>query len=312
MVQELNDAVYASLESLVADKYQTYRLSSPKGEKSKKKDLGNVRSAFKGRGLDFDEVREYQPGDDVRLVDWRLTAKIGKVFTKVFREERGQQIWFLIDLRSGMKFGTKQAFKSVIAAHVMSMLAWYFVDRGDKVGGLVLSDNQMQVFRPSKLRKKIMAFYGLVSESTKKEQHFDKMEEEISLTQASLKLRRSCRNGNIIFVISDFSDLKEDTLKSFASLARTNELTFINVYDVLEGRCPTPNLYAISDGKSDSVLDTRSKDIHDAYIYYFQKRLMMLEDFVTKYHIKYIPVCSDSDYYDVVAKSLFQKGKKGR
>ena len=79
MVQELNDAVFASLESLVRDKYQTYRLSSFEGKKTSKIDAGETRSIFKGRGMDFDEVREYQPGDDVRLVDWHLTAKIGKV-----------------------------------------------------------------------------------------------------------------------------------------------------------------------------------------------------------------------------------------
>ena len=309
MVQELNDAVFASLESLVRDKYQTYRLSPFKGKKTSKIDVGESPSIFKGKGMDFDEVREYQQGDDVRLVDWRLTAKIGEVYTKVFHEERERQVWFLIDLRSGMKFGTKQAFKSVIAAHIVGMLSWFFIQNKDKVGGLILADNQIQVFRPSKLRKKIMTFFNYVSEHTKKEQHFDKIDEEISLTQASLKLRRSCRNGNIVFVISDFSDLKEETFKSFASLARTNELTFINVYDVLEGRCPSPNLYAISDGKSESVLDTRSKDIHDAYIYYFQKRLLQLENFVTKYHIRYIPVCSETKYYDVVAKGLQRTGK---
>ena len=312
MAQKANDAVFASLESLVRDKYQTYRLTTVEGRKTSKHDIGEARSIFKGRGMDFDEVREYQPGDDVRLVDWHLTAKIGKVYTKVFHEERERQVWFLIDLRSGMKFGTKQAFKSVIASHIMAMLAWFFIQKTDKVGGLVLSDSKIHVFRSSKLRKRVMSFFNVVSENTRKEQHFEKIEEEISLTQATLKLRRSCRNGNIIFVISDFSDLNEDTLKCFASLARTNELTFINVYDVLEGRCPTPNLYAISDGKSESVLDTRSKDIHDAYIYYFQKRLLQLESFVTKYHIKYIPVCSEDNYYDVVAKSLSSQEKKGR
>ena len=194
----------------------------------------------------------------------------------------------------------------------MAMLSWYFLEKGDRVGGLILSDTKMQVFRPSKLRKKIMTFFSAVSENTAQRQYFDKIEEEISLTRASLKLRRSCRNGNIVFVLSDFSDLKEDTLKSFASLARTNELTLINIHDVLEGRCPTPNLYAISDGKSESMLDTRSKDIHDAYIYYFQKRLQLIEDFVRNYHVKYISVSSEADYYDFVAKALYQKDKRRR
>ncbi len=305
-----NAAVFASLESLVQDKYQTYRMNSVEGKKTSKQHHGDARSIFKGRGMDFDEVREYQQGDDVRLVDWRLTAKMGKAFTKIFHEERDRQIWFLIDLRSGMKFGTKQAFKSVIAAHIMAMLAWYFADKSDKVGGLVLSDEQMQVFKPSRLRRRIMAFFNAVSQNTRQKEFFEKIEDEISLTQACMKLRRSCRNGNIIFVISDFSDVEESTLKCLASLARTNELTFINVYDVLEGRCPAPNVYVVSDGKNHVTLDTRQKDIHDMYIHHFFKRLLTIRDFTMKYHIKYIPVSSEMNYYEVVAR-MMQKKEKG-
>ena len=152
MPEELNDSVFASLESLVKDKYQTFRFTTIEAKKSVQRNIGSNQSIFKGRGMDFDEVREYQQGDDVRLVDWHLTAKVGKVFTKVFKEEKDRQVWFLIDLRAGMKFGTKQAFKSVIAAHIMAMLSWYFLDKGGRVGGLILSDSKMQVFRPSKLR----------------------------------------------------------------------------------------------------------------------------------------------------------------
>ena len=307
-----HEAVFASLESLVKDKYQTYRLNSVEGKKTAKHNSGETQSVFKGRGMDFDEVREYQSGDDVRLVDWRLTAKIGKAYTKVFHEERDRQVWFLLDLRKTMKFGTKQAFKSVIAAHITAMLGWFFAEKGDKIGGLVLSDQKMHLFNPSRLRRRIMAFFNIISQNTKKEQHFEKKEEEISLTQACLKLRRTCRNGNIVFIVSDFSDIDEDTLKCLSSVARTNEVCFINVFDILEGRCPSPNVYAISDGTSHATLDTRHKDIHDAYIYYFQKRLMQLQEFVNKYRIRYIPVSSESDYYDVVAKALHKKRRRAR
>ena len=169
-----SEAVFASLESLVKDQYQAYRLDSIQGKKTVKHSLGENISMFKGRGMDFDEVREYQSGDDVRLVDWRLTAKTGKAYTKIFHEERDRHIWFLLDLRKGMKFGTKQAFKSVIAAHITAMLSWFFLKKGDKIGGLVLSDKEMQVFNPSKIRSQVMTFFNAVSEGTKKKEHFEK------------------------------------------------------------------------------------------------------------------------------------------
>ena len=304
-----NSAVFASLESLVRDKYQAYRMDSVTGRKTVKMQQGNIRSFFKGRGMEFDQVRQYQEGDDARLVDWHLTAKIGKVYTKVFTEEREHNVWFLMDLRSGMKFGTKQAFKSVICAHIMAMLAWYFFEKKDKVGGLILSEKGINEFKPSRLKSKVMSFFGAVSTHTKQEGFFEK-ENQFSLTQSCVKLRHLCKNGNIIFIISDFSDVDEETFKCIASLARTNEVVFINVYDVMEGRCPAPNVYLVSDGKKHVVLDTRQQDLHDSYIHHFFKRLLILRDFAIRYNIRYIPVSSDMDYYAVVAKMMHRNKKR--
>ena len=303
-----NSAVFASLESLIQDKYQAYRLDYATGKKTSKMHHGDMHSIFKGRGMEFDEVRQYQNGDDARLVDWRLTAKLGKVYTKVFTEERDRKIWFLMDMRSSMKFGTKQAFKSVIAAHVMAMIAWFFWEKASKIGGIVLTEKGMKEFKPSHLRSKVMRFFGSVSQNTKQENFFENMNQN-TLAQACVKLRHICRNGNVIFIISDFFDVDDEAFKCIASLARTNEVVFINIYDVLEGRCPTPNVYLVSDGHNHVVLDTRQKDIHDMYIHHFFKRLLRVRDFTMSYNIRYIPVSSDMDYYAVVAK-MMQRAKK--
>lgn len=302
-VDSQDSAVFASLESLVQDQYQARLLDAMQEKKTHQSGHGNVRSGFKGRGMDFEEVRQYQDGDDVRLVDWRLTAKVGKVYTKVFNEEHERNIYFLLDLRSGMKFATKQAFKSVICAHIMGMLAWYFWQKSDKIGGIVLGEKEVTEFKPSRLRKKVMSFFNCVGDNTKQES-VDETQNKNSLTDACLKLRHSCRNGNIIFVISDFCDVDADSLKCFASLARTNEVIFINVYDVLESRCPVPNVYVVSDGHEHFVLDTRQQQVQDTYVHHFFKRLLILRDFTLKYHIKYIPVSSDMNYYQVVAKMM--------
>lgn len=311
MIENLNESVFASLESLIKDKYQTYRLKSVDNKKTSKR-AGTNTSFVKGRGMEFSDVRQYQPGDEVRTVDWRLAARTGKVYTKVFSEEKDRYVWFLIDLRAQMKFGTKQAFKSVIAAHLVGMLAWYFNEQKDKVGGIVLADDDMLVFRPSRIRRRIMSFFNVISENTRQKHYYENLQENISLANACLKVRRVCRNGNVIFVLSDFSDFDEDVKKALASLAKTNEVNLINIYDVLEGRCPSPNVYLVSDGKKHVILDTRQKDIHDTYVHHFFKRLLMLRDFALKYQIKYIPVSSDMNYYDAVAKVVSKKRKHNR
>ena len=309
MLPRNEEAISASLESLIKDKYQVYKLSVATDKKTARMTGGNYRSVFKGRGMDFDEVREYKEGDDVRLVDWRVTARQGKTFTKVFREEKERHIYFMLDLRSSMRFGTKQAFKSVIAAHITALLAWSFAEKGDKIGGLLLSDKAMQSFRPSRLQRSLMRFLNEISVKTREKHDLKPIEEEISLQTACWKLRHFCKSGNIVFFISDFSDLTEETLKCFASFAKSNEVILINVYDELEGTCPPPNVYSVTNGNETLSLNMRNPQVQKAYINYFKQRYETLKDFATKYGLHYIPVSTGMNYIDVVANALRRKSK---
>ena len=103
---------------------------------------GTYLAKSKGRGMEFDEVRHYQNGDDVRTIDWRVTARTGKVHTKLFREEKERPVFILTDLSSSMHFGSSLLFKSVQAAHLAALIAWHVKQRGDKLGGLVFSQHQ--------------------------------------------------------------------------------------------------------------------------------------------------------------------------
>ncbi len=310
MITTSDKAVFASLESLIQDQYQTYRLTAFPNRKTSRVNNGNYRSIFKGRGMDFDEVREYQQGDDVRLVDWRITARHGKTYTKVFKEERDRQVWFLLDFRHSMHFATRQAFKSVIAAHLAAMTAWFFKEKGDKIGGILLSDKTMQLYKPSRLHRKLIQFLANVSEMTRSENSLKPIQEEVSLSTACWKLRRSCRNGNLIFIISDFSDVNEDTFKSLSSLAKRNEVILINVFDELEGKCPIPNVYPITNGEKMVALDTRHFAVQKAYMNYFEKRHLSLKEFASTYHIHYVPISTGMDFYDTFAQSLRRRRRK--
>lgn len=300
---DTKDATYASLESLIRDREQAYRLTHQFGHRTANLVGGQYKSAFKAKGLDFSEVRGYQPGDDIRLIDWHTTAKVGKVFTKVFIEEKERQIWFLIDLRKPMRFATRQAFKSVIAAHMLAMLAWAFQEQGDKIGGVILTDTDIEVYEPSRLRRAIMAFFGAVSNGTKQTDRNN----NLSLREACSKLRRACKTGHIVFVISDFHDFDDDVLKSLSSLSKDNELSLINIYDELERQSPIPDVYAVTDGKDVAALDTRSPAVRQAYADYFKTRHNQLEKFASDYHIRYIPLMTSMDAYDTVANGLHKR-----
>ena len=109
---------------------------------------GTQRSPFKGRGINFEEVRRYQPGDEIRHMDWRVTARTGEPHLKLFQEERERPVIFVVDFTASMFFGTRVAFKSVIAARVATLLAWAALARGDRVGSLIFSEHGHQDLRP--------------------------------------------------------------------------------------------------------------------------------------------------------------------
>ncbi len=128
---------------------------------------GGYLSGFKGRGMDFEEVRAYQPGDDVRLIDWRVTARTGKPFTKIFHEERERPVFIVVDLSATMFFGTKTAFKSVIAAKVAALIAWAAVKNGDRVGGIFYGGENCHELRPKSRNRGVLPFLKLLCEATK-------------------------------------------------------------------------------------------------------------------------------------------------
>ena len=284
-----------SLESLVKDKAQAYRLGFLTGRKTSKKVSTVQDFVFKDRGLEFDDVREYHQGDDVRLVDWRMTAKQGKTYTKKFREEVERQVWFLVDLRPKMHFGTHKVFKSVVAAHVVAMLSWFFQMKGDKIGGIVLTQGMLEAFKPSRYPRIFMKFFNrLVSATNQTGNVLASGSEEVSLSKACLKLRHSCRTGNLLFILSDFSDMDEQIFKCLASLSKSNELTLIHVYDDMEGRCLPPSA---------------SDNLRNNSIYKFQRKIVQLKTFSQSRRIHFISLSTSADFYDAVAKGL-QKRKK--
>ncbi len=140
--------VYVSMDELVALRAEDLELDIRGRKKALAAMAGLHQSTVRGRGIDFDEVRIYQPGDDVRNIDWRVTARTGRTHTKLFREERERPVYLVVDQRQSMFFGSQNAFKSVVAARVAASFAWATRSQGDRVGGFLFNDNEVQQLRP--------------------------------------------------------------------------------------------------------------------------------------------------------------------
>lgn len=236
-------------------------------------------SKIKGRGVDFEEHRAYQPGDDIRSIDWRVTARTGRPFTKVFREERERPVIIGVDQSSSLYFGSQVAFKSVIAAEAAAILCWTTIDNGDRVGGVVFGSSQQELIKPRRGKRSALRFLNAVAGSSQQlvSQHTGEASPGY-LKQALEQLCRITRPGSNVYLISDFNDFDEGCRQYVQQLALHNSMTCVLIYDALEEQLPRPGLYSITDGTRRSTLDTHQRHLREHYQQAFSARVQALQD----------------------------------
>ena len=213
----------------------------------------------KGRGMEFDEARHYQPGDDIRAIDWRVTARTGKTHTKLYREEKERPVFVLADLSASMQFGTQLMFKSVQAAHLTALLAWAARKRGDRIGGLIFNQFQHIECKPFTRQKAVLSLLNsLIKVQTQSlqqalNQQLVDTQKTVTLADACARLRRLAHPGSLVFLLSDFRQLDELTKQHIAQLSKHCEVVAYPISDPFEHALPrvrTPQRVALTDGSN--------------------------------------------------------------
>ena len=271
---------------------------------------GPLRSNFRGRGIEFEEVRKYTAGDDVRNIDWRVTARTGEVFTKQFREERERPVLVLVDQRSNMFFGSRHTLKSVQAAHTASLLAWATIAAGDRLGGLVLGDQEHHEVRPRRSRHAVMELLRLIN-------HFNhqlgvtpgRAPKPVALAQALLSMRRIARPGSLILLISDFADWDEECERQLRLSARHAEINAIQVTDPLEQHLPGRGRMAVSDGESRKLLDASDAVTRQQYEEDYRHQQETLRNCLARSGVPLIPIQTSESALDVLSR-YYRGGKR--
>jgi uncharacterized protein (DUF58 family) len=211
-------------------------------------------SPYKGRGVEFDESRLYQPGDDLRTIDWRVTARTGKPHTKVFREERNRPVFVWVDLRRPMLFATRGAFKAVRAAEMAALVAWSAVANGDRLGGLVFSETEHHEQRPALGSRAALRLLKTLSTESLWRPPATAETVEADAERALQRLARVARPGSLIFLLSDFRRLGADYERHLRQLAAHCDLLLVHCYDAVEAELPPPGRYRIQGlGRSFSI-----------------------------------------------------------
>lgn len=251
--------------ALIAARFDARYLNVSRSNRALAHLAGAKRSQRRGRGVEFEEVRQYAAGDDVRAIDWRVTARSGEAHTKLFHEERERPVLVAADLRQSMQFGSRNCFKSVLAAHTASLLLWSALERGERVGGMVFTGTQAQDVRPARSRRAVLAMIGELAKA-----HAESGK-ELGLDEQLRQIQRIARPGSTLFLISDFQEgLLPGTLEALRSLVRHVQITAIAVNDPLERELPKAGRYVVADQSGRSALETGSAQLRERYQREFQ------------------------------------------
>lgn len=267
-------------------------------------------SHFRGRGMEFDESRPYQPGDDPRSIDWRVTARSTTAYTKLFREERERPVLVVVDIRSTMHFATQGCFKSVNASRAAALLAWAAHHRGDRLGGIVFGDTTHRELKPRLGRRAALRFVHALVGHRDWEQGDDPVENGAeALTQAMSSLRRVARPGSLVVVISDFIGFSRVAQSYLSSVARHNEVLAVFMNDPLERELPPPGRYRLVSAEDELAIDTYASGARRDYHNAFEKRTQELEAFCQRYGVHLMPMSTDDDPVSALQKALGRRSR---
>jgi uncharacterized protein (DUF58 family) len=254
-------------------------------------------SHFRGRGMEFDESRPYQPGDDPRSIDWRVTARSTTAYTKLFREERERPVLVVTDLRASMHFATRGCFKSVNASRAAALLSWAAHHRGDRLGGLIFGDTTHRELKPRLGRRAALRFvHELVTHPDwKNRERAPEIDSEAALTQAMSALRRVARPGSLVVVLSDFLGFSRAAQAYLSSVARHNEVLAVFLNDPLERKLPPPGRYRLVSRDDELAIDTIAKSARRDYSDAFTQRADELEAFCHRYGVHLMSMSTEDD-----------------
>jgi uncharacterized protein (DUF58 family) len=218
---------------------------------------GQHPSRLRGRGMDYRESRHYQPGDDIRNMDWRITARAGHAHVKVFDEERERPVMVVADFGPSMFFASRGAFKSVLAARLAAMIGWAAIGRGDRIGALLFNGEHREL-QPAGGRRGQMRLIRALVAAGDPVAGLAAPAQPGELSRALARLRHVVRPGSLIWLLSDFASADAETERHLSQLVTHNSLFALEILDPLELAPPPPGRYRISDGKQAGLLDTLS------------------------------------------------------
>lgn len=273
---------------------------------------GRHASRLRGRGLDFEELREYLPSDDVRTIDWKVTARTGKTHVRVFTEERDRPTLLVVDQRMSMFFGSVLNMKSVTAAECAALAAFGVLEQGDRLGGIVFGDSQLAEIRPRRSRAALDAFLTALADANSLLHADAPPEQPMPMNNVLESVARIAKHDHLVVILSDFDEIDDETERHLSGIARHNDLLLALVSDPYAQDIPKGARFVVSDGELQAEIDTRDTTTHRRLAEAASGRLARILDWQRTLGLTVLPLSSAEDSVLQIQQLLGLAGRRRR
>ena len=287
----LDAGVYVDLEQLIALEQKGRKVSLLPRQPVHSLLSGRYASRMRGRGLNFEEIRDYQSGDDVRSIDWKVTARLQSPHVRVFNEERERQGLLVVDQRLSMFFGTRRAMKSVTAAEIAAVVAWRILSVGDRVGGIVFNDRSIEEVRPQRSRRIVLQYLTKLAEQNQALGVGRGITRDATmLNRAVDRIRRVAPHDATVVIFSDFDGADETTRHAIAALAAHNTVIAVLIHDPSQSELPAAGRMTVTDGELQIALDVAHGSTRQNILDMSKTRLRSVFEWTRDFGVPVLPL----------------------
>ena len=301
----MSRGAYIELRDLIRLRYQARGFSYLPQQPVHSALSGRKRSRLRGRGLDFDELRHYRPGDDIRNMDWRVTQRTGSPFVRIYTEERDRPVWLVVDQRLNMFFGSQYQMKSVAAAQLAALTAWRVIGVGDRIGAVLFNDHRLQFFKPARSSPSVMAWLeALVDMNNELAADAKWQPKQTALGEALKALAPRLGHDGLVIIVSDFEGWDQQCLQRIKDIRRSNDVIAALVSDPLEQAIDPAHKLVVSDGTFQLEVNSEDDTAITRYRNQYTQRLTDLTDTLKRHDIPLLTISTASDVATQVQRKL--------
>jgi uncharacterized protein (DUF58 family) len=279
-----------SLEALIALRSQVSNSPMQSEKTSRAVFAGQHSAKIRGRGIEFDTTRDYQAGDDIRRMAWRVTARSLKPHVKVYQEERERPVWLGVDLSPSLFFGTRCSFKSVCSIKQAAFLGWSYLLKAERIGAVIANSQNTIIYRPEVRERE---FLTILKSLATLSAHVPAFTQTNCLQQLLVTLQQQTRAGNLVYILSDFFQFNAAEQKLILALAKRAQVTLIFVYDPFEKNAPPAYSYRLTDGETTAIFNMENRQNRHLYQEQFEVKLNSLLTFSHQHNIILQTLCTD-------------------